>query len=186
MTWMTHPQAPWHVQSQPSRSKSAWWSNFRKSLPLAKTVGILLSLISLWNIAPCTPLTKTDQPILCGPLAFWDGVCFFLNKSTSYLLLCLSLNSFCYKTSRTSASLSLIQGAWSQLKNSKFKSQSELVSLLLIYQQTQVCKNFSLKILKRSPQRYHKFTKYKSFQFNSPDLTNIEIGRKKYKYKKHN
>ena len=46
------------------------------------------------------------------PLAFWDGpqslcgVCFFLNKSTSYLSLCLSLNSFYNETSRTWASLS--------------------------------------------------------------------------------
>ena len=38
-----------------------------------------------------------------------------------------------------------------------------------------MCKNlFSLKILKRSQQRHHKFTNYKSFQFNSPALTNIE------------
>ena len=35
------------------------------------------------------------------------GVCFSLNKSTSYLSLCLSLNSFCIETSRTWASLSL-------------------------------------------------------------------------------
>ena len=47
-------------------------------------------------------------------LALWDGphsvcgMCFSLNlnKSTSYLPLCLSLNSFCDKTSRTCASLS--------------------------------------------------------------------------------
>ena len=32
--------------------------------------------------------------------------CFFLNKSTSYLSLCVSLNSFCNETSRTWASLS--------------------------------------------------------------------------------
>ena len=34
------------------------------------------------------------------------GVCFSLNKSTSYLSLCLSLNSFCDETSRTWVSLS--------------------------------------------------------------------------------
>ena len=45
-------------------------------------------------------------------LAFWDGlhcvygVCLSLNKSTSYLSLCLSLNSFCDETSRTWASWS--------------------------------------------------------------------------------
>ena len=44
-------------------------------------------------------------------LDFWDGphsvcrVCFSLNKSTSYLSLCLSVNSFCNETSRTWASL---------------------------------------------------------------------------------
>ena len=34
------------------------------------------------------------------------GMCFSLNKSTYYLSLCLSLNSFCNETSRTWASLS--------------------------------------------------------------------------------
>ena len=44
-------------------------------------------------------------------LTFWDGphsvcgVCFSLNKSTSYLSLCLSLNSFWDKTSRTWGSI---------------------------------------------------------------------------------
>ena len=38
-------------------------------------------------------------PMLCG-------VCFSLNKSTSYLSLCVSLNSVCNETSRTWASLS--------------------------------------------------------------------------------
>ena len=43
-------------------------------------------------------------------LAFWEGphsvcgVCFSLNKSSSYLSLCLSLNSFCDEISRTQAS----------------------------------------------------------------------------------
>ena len=46
------------------------------------------------------------------PLAFWDGprsvygMCFSLSKSTSYLLLCLSLNFFCHETSSAWASLS--------------------------------------------------------------------------------
>ena len=56
---------------------------------------------------------KTDDPIpwclfhlLTWPtLCLWS-VCFSLNKSTSYLSLCLSLNSFCDETSRTWASLS--------------------------------------------------------------------------------
>ena len=58
-------------------------------------------------------LIKTDNPPhTLLPLAFWDGphsvcgVCFSLNKSTSYLSLCLPLNSFCDETSRTWASLS--------------------------------------------------------------------------------
>ena len=57
-----------------------------------------------------TPI-KIDNPYPGAPLAFWDGplsvcgVCFSLNKSTSYLSLCISLNSFCNETSRTWASL---------------------------------------------------------------------------------
>ena len=50
------------------------------------------------------------------------GVCFFLNKSTSYLPLCLSLNSFCDETWRTWASLSpktrcviSMKGPWVQV-----------------------------------------------------------------------
>ena len=59
-------------------------------------------------------------------------VCFSLNRSTSYLSLCLSLNSFYGKTSRTWASLSPETNCvilWSQLKDhwalARFKSQSE-------------------------------------------------------------
>ena len=60
-----------------------------------------------------TQLTKTNQTTFHGhrtrPLQ-WPtrcGVCFSLNlnKSTSYLQLCVSLNSFCNETSRTWASL---------------------------------------------------------------------------------
>ena len=55
---------------------------------------------------------KLATPYPGAPLIFWDGphsvcrVCFYLNKSTSYPSLCLSLNSFCDETSRTWASLS--------------------------------------------------------------------------------
>ena len=53
------------------------------------------------------------MPLLTAPLALCEGshsdcgVCFSLNlnKSTSYLSFCLSLNSFCDETSKTSASL---------------------------------------------------------------------------------
>ena len=53
--------------------------------------------------------------------AFWDGphlvceVCFFLNKSTSYISGCVSLNLSCDKTSRTWTSLECvisIKGPW--------------------------------------------------------------------------
>ena len=76
--------------------------------PFPEIVGIILPLISLWNY----PAHKNYPLHILGPLAFWDGphsvcgMCIFLNKSTSYLSLCLSLNSFCDKTSRTWASLS--------------------------------------------------------------------------------
>ena len=86
-----------------------------------------------------TPI-KTDNPIpwCLSHLLRWPalcGVCFCLNKSTSYLSLCLSLNSFCNETSRTWASLSpetrcvisvgrlwVLAGFESQLRG--FKSQS--------------------------------------------------------------
>jgi len=45
------------------------------------------------------------------------GVYFSLNKPTSYLSLCLSLNSFCDETSRTWASLRLKPGVWSLLED---------------------------------------------------------------------
>ena len=38
----------------------------------------------------------------------WSGVSFSLNRSTSYLSFCLSLNSFCNETSRIWASLSAL------------------------------------------------------------------------------
>ena len=43
--------------------------------------------------------------ILCDGPHSVCGVCFSLNKSTSYLSLCLSRNSFCNETSRTWALL---------------------------------------------------------------------------------
>ena len=74
-----------------------------------------------------TPKLTTLYP--GASLAFWDGahsvcgVCFPLNKSTSYLSTCLSLNSFCDETWRTWASLSPETRVWSQLKDCGFKSQ---------------------------------------------------------------
>ena len=55
---------------------------------------------------------QTDNPITWGRsrLLRWPTLClwsvFLSNKCTSYLSLCLSLNSFCDETSRTGASLS--------------------------------------------------------------------------------
>ena len=46
--------------------------------------------------------TTTKFTFCDGP---HSGVCFYLNKSTSYLSLCLSLNSFSDEISRTCASL---------------------------------------------------------------------------------
>ena len=63
------------------------------------------------------------------------GVCFLLNKSTSYLSLCLSLNSFYDVTSRTWASLGpetcdlswkTVSFGWVLVPGHGFKSQSEL------------------------------------------------------------
>ena len=62
-----------------------------------------------------------------SPQAFftcWDsphsvcGLCFSLNKSTSYPSLCLSLNSFCDETSRTWASFK----SWNQVCDLSWKT----------------------------------------------------------------
>ena len=76
-----------------------------------KITGIILLLISIWNY----PAYKNQPPQISGLLSLpcvtahtlVCGACFSLNldKSTSYLSLCLSLNSFCDKISRTWASL---------------------------------------------------------------------------------
>ena len=57
----------------------------------------LLKLMSIESVMPFNQLALCDGPYsVCG-------VCFALNlnKSVSYLSLCLSLNSFCDETSRT-------------------------------------------------------------------------------------
>ena len=71
--------------------------------------------LSNWTELNCTcPL---QWPTLCG-------VCFSLNKSTSYLSLCLLLNSFCDETSRTWTSLLwVLAGFESQPRG--FRPQSE-------------------------------------------------------------
>ena len=73
----------------------------------SQTVGIIL-LVNLCNYPACKSMphhvlrphsaSATAYTLVCG-------MCFFLNKPTSYLSFCLSLNSFCDETSRTWASL---------------------------------------------------------------------------------
>ena len=78
---------------------------------------------SHFKIIPC--------PAQKPALTFWDrprsvyGMYISLNKSTSYLPLCLSLNSFCDQTQRTWASESP-DTRWERfyLKDSEFDSQS--------------------------------------------------------------
>ena len=59
-----------------------------------------LILLSVEYVSPKVPPGLWDGP------HFVCGMCFSLNKSTSYLSVCLSLNSFYDETSRTWASLS--------------------------------------------------------------------------------
>ena len=98
--------------------------------PFPKMVGIILPLISIRNYPTYTKLTG---PHFGATLALCDGphsvcgVCFSpnLNKSTSYLSLCLSVNSFWDETSRIWASLGFetrYQRVWAG-----FKSQAGLI-----------------------------------------------------------
>ena len=96
----------WHTQRSNSKAKSkdqevGNGANPGILHPFPKIVGIILPLISIWNYPTCFLVVLSPCN---GP---HSGVCFSLNlnKSTSYLSLCLSLNSFCDKTSRTCAPL---------------------------------------------------------------------------------
>ena len=93
-----HPEIPWQFQGTIKRPKSGPIS--RNLYPFPKIVGINLQLISLWNYPAhknyATFLSPQSRPLQVG---------FSLNKSISYLSLCLSLNSLCDETSRTWASL---------------------------------------------------------------------------------
>ena len=97
------------------------------------------------------------------------GVCFSLNESTSYLSLCLSLNSFCNETSRTWASLSpetrcviSVGRLWvlarfeSQLHG--FKSQSEvhvfIVKLHIFFWKMCLPHGFNLTIATKIPYKH--------------------------------
>ena len=106
----------WHTQRCHDSSKAllkdqgvGGGPNPRNLHPFPKIARIILPLISVWITQPiktnhtkfCHHICPLQCPSLCG-------VCFslYLNKFTSYLSLCLSLNSFCHETSRTWASLS--------------------------------------------------------------------------------
>ena len=61
----------------------------------------LFKLKLLSPLEVTTPHFGAAAPALCNGPHSVCGVCLSLNKSASYLSLCLSLNSFCNKTSRT-------------------------------------------------------------------------------------
>ena len=66
-------------------------------------------LLRLWQVEK-QPIKRCPSPNSGNQATFWGhfvcGVCFSLNKSISYLPLCLSLNSFCTKTQKTWPSVS--------------------------------------------------------------------------------
>ena len=87
---------------------------------------------------------------LCGSPHSVCGVCFSLNKSTFYLSLCLSLNSFCDEISRTWASLGpetcdlswkTVSFGWVRVPGHGFKSQS-VVNSFSFSSKEQVSFNF--------------------------------------------
>ena len=98
-TELTDWQVPWLFWGQPSKVKR--WVVAQ----CLKTVAITLPLISLWNYSA----HKTNHAIFRGlspsEIAQPCRVSFSLNKTTSSLSLCFSLNSFCNEVSRNWASL---------------------------------------------------------------------------------
>ena len=90
------------------------FSNAWKWKLKVKSLSRVQLLETPWTAAHRTLPTpkKTDNPCTLMPLAFQEvphSVCevyFSLNKSTSYLPFCLSLNSFCNETLRSWVSLS--------------------------------------------------------------------------------
>ena len=103
------------------------------SSKIVLTVGKRLWKLLQWSssLIMNTWIRNCISPTIAYPgvtLSFWDGpqfvygVFFSLNKCTSYLSLCLSLNSFCDETPRTWASLSpetwcviLVTRSWTQV-----------------------------------------------------------------------
>ena len=146
---MIHPQAPWQSWGWP-------WKDTKRAVAPFLEISALppkqLAYYSHTLVYEITQSMKTNHPICGGlwpsemahtpsvesvspraTLAFWDtphsvcGMRVSLNKSTSYLSLCLSLNSVCDETYRTWASLSP-ETRCVISRDSRSQSQSDLCS----------------------------------------------------------
>ena len=92
--WVGDAIQPYHPLSSPSPP----------AFDLSQHQGLFkLKLLSPLEVT--TPHFGAAAPALCNGPHSVCGVCLSLHKSAAYLSLCLSLNSFCNKTSRTWASL---------------------------------------------------------------------------------
>ena len=107
---VTHQQARWHANQHHDHSKVNHKDQEVSSdqipgnpHPSPKTDGTILPTYEPMKLP--TPTKNNNSIHRCFPLLLrWPTLCracFSLNKSTSYLSLCLSLNSFCHETSRT-------------------------------------------------------------------------------------
>ena len=129
---MTLPSVPWQFWGQPSKKKVGSGPVPGNPHPFSEIVEQSTHSLAYKINQPI----KTNHTIFGATLTFWDGpysvcgVCFSLNKSTSCLSLCLSLNNFCDETSRTWASLSPETRCCSQWILADFESQSELYGLI--------------------------------------------------------
>ena len=90
----------WSFQDTVKRPKSQWRPSSWKYPPLPKIAGIIFPFIRIVRSQQ-----KLQKHLQVSALTLCNGmaqsicaVCFSLNKSTSYLSLCLSLNSFCDET----------------------------------------------------------------------------------------
>ena len=96
------------------------------SLTSVSLAGVFFTTSPPWEAYEITKLYKNWQPHTLGLLLPSEmahtvcGMCFSLNKCTSYLSICLSLTSFCNETSRTwdgkKKKKNLRWGVWAQLK----------------------------------------------------------------------
>ena len=109
-TWEVHQHVKWHFHSCHDNSEAnlkgqrvGIGSTFGNPHLFPKVAAVLLLLLAY----EITHHYKTDNSIPCGcpQLLRWPtlscGTLFSLNKSTSHLSLCHSLNSFCEETSKT-------------------------------------------------------------------------------------